>query len=226
MTIFQHVGSVGEIARQVNRGDTPFDPTIVTVQNGTVGLSYTGSAIAGGVILRTGTLAGAANDLLVDAATVINAVSINDYQRAASGAQFRLRVINSATTQTITLTGGTGITFSGVVTLATNTWRDFLVQIVAGTAPTIQVGSTTNASAAVQLVGANGNIFQNHTNSGNLIEPGMLVTGTGIAASATVLGITPEGALTLSGNSSATASGVTLSFFPTIIVTNLGSGTI
>lgn len=226
MSIFQHVGSVTNIARQIARGDTAFDASIVTTQNGTVGLNYTQSAIAGGIILRTGTLAGAANDVLVDAATVVNAISINDYERATAGSQFRLRVINSATTQTITLTAGAGITLSGVMTIATNTWREFLLQVIASAVPSIQTGSTTNASAQVQLVGFNGNIFLNHTNSGNLIEPGMFVTGAGVPALTTVLGITPEGLLTLSANATATASGVTLTFTPNVLVTNIGSGTI
>lgn len=226
MSLFQPAGNVGNIARQMARGDTAFDASVVTTANSTAAISYSLAAIAGGVILRTGTLAGGTNDVLTDANTVINAVSITDYARASAGSQWRLRIINSNTTQTITLTGGTGITFSGTVTIATNTWREFLIQVVAESLPTIQVGSTTNASAAVQLVGANGNQFLNHTNAGNLVEPGMLVTGTGIPASTTVLGITPEGLLQLSANSTATASGVSLSFFPTVIVTNIGSGTI
>lgn len=226
MTIFQHVGSVGEIARQVARGDTAFDPSIITTQNGTVGLSYSGSAIAGGVILRTGTLAGAANDLFVDSNTVVSAVSISDYQRASAGSQFRLRIINSNTSQVITLTGGTGITLNGTMTLATNTWREVLIRVVAGAPPTVQVGSTTNATNTVQLVGVNGNPYFNHLNNGNIIEVGMLVTGTGIQAGTTVSGITPEGLLTISQNANATGSNTTLSFFPVVTIDNLGSGTI
>lgn len=54
------------------------------------------------------------------------------------GITWQLRVINVATTQTITMTTNTGWTLSGTMTVATTTWRDFVVTITSATTASIQ----------------------------------------------------------------------------------------
>lgn len=61
-------------------------------------------------------------------------------QQAVVGSTVWLRIINVATTQTVTVTTATGWTLSGTMTIATTTYRDFLVQITAvGVTPTATI---------------------------------------------------------------------------------------
>lgn len=60
------------------------------------------------------------------------------------GASYRLRVINT-NAGTLTLTGGTGVTINGTATLATATFRDYLVTLATATTITMQnVGAGTS----------------------------------------------------------------------------------
>ncbi|MCP3713251.1 hypothetical protein M3I54_41420 [Paraburkholderia sp. CNPSo 3274] len=54
------------------------------------------------------------------------------------GIIWQLRVINVGTTQTLTMTTNTGWTLSGTATLATATFRDFVVTITSATTASIQ----------------------------------------------------------------------------------------
>lgn len=219
MSLFQPVGNVQNIARSLQKGDTQTDGSVINIVTGATGQTVTGAQLAGGIITRTGTLGGAANDTFPSAADIIAAVSSED-KRPSNNTQWRLRYINVATGQTITVLAGTGVTLTGTMTIATATWREFLIELVATTAPFIGTGTTTNASASVQM----SSDFVNHSTSGPRIEPGMLVSGTGIQAGSTVLGITPEGLLTLSLTASASGT-VALTFSPRVIITNIGGGT-
>lgn len=61
-------------------------------------------------------------------------------QQAVVGSTVELRIINVATTQTVTVTTATGWTLNGTMTLATGTARDFLVTITAvGATPTATI---------------------------------------------------------------------------------------
>lgn len=219
MSLFQPVGQVQNIARSLQKGDTQTDGSVITVVTGATGQTVSGAALASGIITRTGTLGGAANDTFPSAADIIAAVSSED-KRPSNNTQWRLRYINVATGQTITILAGTGVTLTGTMTIATATWREFLIELRSTLLPQIIGGNTTNGSAIVQLVNTD-----NHRNGAPLIEPGMLVTGTGIPASTTVLGVTPEGVITLSANATATGSNVALTFNPTVVITNIGGGT-
>jgi hypothetical protein len=55
-----------------------------------------------------------------------------------------LRIINENTTQTITVTTNTGWTLTGTMTIATNTFRDFVVNLTSLSAATLtSVGTGT-----------------------------------------------------------------------------------
>lgn len=56
--------------------------------------------------------------------------------------QFYFRILNT-NAGTLTLTAGTGVTFSGPATMATNTWRDYVVTLNAGLATFQSVGVGT-----------------------------------------------------------------------------------
>lgn len=75
----------------------------------------------------TGALAAAANATTDTAANIIAAMA-----SPAVGASYKLRIINeSSGAFTWTVVGGTGVTVSGVATIAQNTWREFIVTVTA-----------------------------------------------------------------------------------------------
>jgi len=81
----------------------------------------------------TGTLAADAALTLPTAAAIFGGVP-----NAAAGQTYRLRVINTGSGHTWTVTTNTGLTLSGTMTVATNTWRDFIVTLTSATAVTVQ----------------------------------------------------------------------------------------
>lgn len=221
MALFQPAGNVENIARNQQKGDTHVDTSLVTTVNSTAALApIPGRALAGGIVLRTGTLGGATNDTTPDATTLVNLFASGD-SMPSGGMAWRVRYINVASSQTVTLVGGTGVTVSGTATIANNTWREFIFEFVSAKLSFIGMGNTTNGSPTVQMT------FQdNHNYQGARIEVGMTVTGTGIQAGTTVIGITPEAVITLSQNANATGTGTTLTFGPAVTVTNVGAGTV
>jgi hypothetical protein len=65
-------------------------------------------------------------------------------QAAPIGTSWQVRILNQAGTQTWTVTTNTGWTLTGTMTIATATWRDFIIQITAAGAATItSVGAGT-----------------------------------------------------------------------------------
>lgn len=56
----------------------------------------------------------------------------------AIGASYRLRIINEGSTQIITVTTNTGWTLTGTMTIANNTWREFVVTLTSLSAATLQ----------------------------------------------------------------------------------------
>jgi len=63
---------------------------------------------------------------------------VGDIPNAQVGMSYLLRVINAQGTGTLTITAGTGVTLTGTMTIAANTWRDFVVTINTATTLTIQ----------------------------------------------------------------------------------------
>lgn len=62
---------------------------------------------------------------------------IADLGNAYIGQTWMLRIVNGQGTGTLTLTGGTGVTLTGLGTMAANTWRDFVCTITSIASPAI-----------------------------------------------------------------------------------------
>jgi hypothetical protein len=108
-----------------------------------------------------------------------------------------------------TLVAGAGITFAGTTGVAASSTREYLLTLLSDNKRTrVAVASTTNADP--KLTNMSIADIQN-------IGIGMLVTGTGIGASAVVSAINlSAGTVTLSVNSTATADNVAVTFTPNI----------
>ena len=134
------------------------------------------------------------------------------------GSTFR-RVIRSANTGilTIAVVANSGVSLLGATTIAATSWREYLIKILNATPTTIIGATTTNANAV--LTNVDTNLINNITN-------GMSVFGAGIGAAAVIVAINRDlGTVTLSVNSTATASNVAVTFTPTVTVRGLRSGT-
>lgn len=219
MAFLRPIGSAEQAARTAQQGDTFADVRNVITVNATTAQTLSGAAIVAGILTRTGTLGGATNDTLPSAEQLIYALTQDFAKRPATGEQFCFRYINSATTQTVTLVAGTGVTISGTATVANNTWREYLVEFLSTLPSQVWLANTTNGSATVTFPASQAIQW-------GQLEVGMTVTGTGIAASTTVIGINAAGnSLTLSANATATNSNVSLTFGPAVQYTNIGAGT-
>lgn len=171
--------------------------------------TITGAILANNIINRTGPT-GAVADTFDTATNIINALGGN----AQQGDSWRVRYINTVAFA-LTLTAATGVTITGNAVINASSVKEFLVQITNATPASIVSAATTNGSAVITGM----SLAQT-----SAITPGMLATGTGIAASATVLSVQPGVGVTLSGNSTATAAIVAVTFAPTVTITNLGQG--
>lgn len=81
----------------------------------------------------TGAQSGGVNAQLPLVADMVAAMAV-----AKIGGSFRLRVINEGSGQIITVTTNTGWTLTGAMTIANNTWREFIVTLTSLTAATLQ----------------------------------------------------------------------------------------
>lgn len=61
-----------------------------------------------------------------------------DDANARVGNSYMLRIVNAQGTGTLTVTAGSGVTLNGTATVATNTWRDFIVTYTSATALVMQ----------------------------------------------------------------------------------------
>lgn len=188
--------------------------TLTTAGAGTV----TAALITKNLIIRSGPV-GAVADTTDTASAIIAAIP-----GCMAGDAWVLRYQNT-TAQILTMTAGTGVTVTNPTVNASSV-KDFLCTVDNAT-PTSVVGGvgTTNANK----------ILSGFTEAQMaLITPGMLVTGTGIGASAKVVGVNTgnivgTGCITVDVNSSATAAagastGVTVTFAPAVSVYGIGQG--
>jgi len=230
MALFRVTGMTGEILdRRIMPGDLMAGGEnilaggIATVGNGT----WNGAAISTGIINRTGPT-GAFTDTTDTAQNIINALLCGSGQISPDcvpGTSFRLLVKNTVG-YALTWAAGTGVvTGTGTLNIAASYAREYLVTIL-NTAPVqiLQCG-TTNSSAAVTFNLPINTLSLPELASNGLagvayITPGMSVSGTGISAGTTVLGVT-QGVggitgVTLSANATATNASVALTFGPTV----------
>lgn len=192
--------------------------------------ALTGPLIAGGIINRTGPVAGYI-DTPATATQILTALGIGSVAAQAgglgdaiNGATFRLIFRNTVAFAMTFQTGVEGLVYGSNLDVAASLVREYLVTLRNLTPrASIQCG-TTNASPTLtfdtaQAIGT--------------VTPGMVVTGTGINASQTfVTGVTNNGAgglsgCTLSTNCSATAaSGIAILFSPVVQFDGLRSSTL
>ncbi len=191
------------------------------------------TSLTSGSIYRSGST-GAYTDTFDTAVNMLAALAGNSPAGpVVPGHSFRCRLYNSvAFAETITLGAGMVAGNGTVASVAASTWRDFLFT-VACVQPSFQLPATvTNGSAVVLFTLPPGLTAYQMGPAPTAIDlmPGASVSGTGIPANTTVLGITQgQGGiigLTMSANATATGTNVALTFGPTIKVDSLGSGTL
>lgn len=115
--------------------------TIKAQLYGTSALAAAGTLTAANVtgatdtvyLAMTGTFVAAVNIQLPTAAAIIAAAT-----NLTVGSTYILRIINPGATYVLTITTNTGITLTGTTTLATTSFRDFLVTITSATTVTVQ----------------------------------------------------------------------------------------
>jgi hypothetical protein len=129
-----------------------------------------------------------------------------------------VRNLNGAGNNTITAQASSGVTVSGTATLATNTWREYIVRIISS-APTVIVAmSTTNANKVLTTT---------DLETVKRVQVGQSVFGTNIGASAKVTAVDYNtGNVTVDVNSTGTGGAFAITFTPTVVFTNLRAGTV
>lgn len=193
---------------------------LTTVGAGTL----TAPLLLSGIINRTGPVAGYI-DTTDTAANIIAAMVSNyNYQSTALtgvssgvaaplGMSVRLRIINTVAFAN-TMAAGTGVTLVNG-TINASSVKEYLLQVTNGTPQQVFAANQTNASAVIT------GLSQFQTSQ---LSVGMLVTGTNIPASTTVISIQTGIGVTLSANATATLALNALTFAPTVTMTGLGQG--
>lgn len=184
-------------------------------------LKYTGIATAGdgvisavallsGIINRTGPGIGYADTLPTADAVLAAAPTLN------VGDSFTALIRNTVAFAN-TITTNTGMVLGTNTAIAASLVREFLFTVLSKGTGSIVSGVTVNADATITGL---------TSTQAALLVPGMGVTGTGIPASTTVIGVnSTNGTVELSAN--ATASGtVALTFFNRIAVEGVRSSTL
>lgn len=121
--------------------DTSLDMDLLCV-NGAAAttLTLTGAQMLAGVIDYTGSAAGGVTITTPTAAQIIAAApnTINP-----NGVNMLVYFLNDGGGQTVTLSGGSGVTVTGNNTIATNTMRQFLmnINVAAGTVTLVNMGT-------------------------------------------------------------------------------------
>jgi hypothetical protein len=224
----------GGMKRRISPGDVMgggeniLAGSISTAGSGT----WTGAAIATGIIRRTGPGAGY-TDTTDTSSNIVAALAGNAVNmEAMAGQTFRLLFINTVA-QAMTFAAGTGVVAgTGTLGAVASIWREYLVTIVNASPPVTVSGTLTNGSAAVTFVlppGMTSLPIGSAPNAVN-ITPGMGVNATsGVTAGTTVSGVTQgQGGvtgITMSGNATASTV-IPLNFTPTVQFDSLRSGTL
>lgn len=198
--------------RQQGPGDTvmtQYRPVpLATAGNGLL----TGTMLLAGIITRSGPAA-AYSDTLPDAAVLIAAAP-----NLGVGDSFDVFFQNTVAFAA-TLVAGVGVVLGANTGVAASAVRSYLVSILSGGVQSIAPGATVNATNSITGLTAP---------QVALIAPGMGVTGAGIPASTTVIGVNPTtGAVTLSAAATATTvAPVAFTFFPRYQIDGIFSATL
>lgn len=179
---------------------------LATAGNGAPGVT----AVLGGVLNRTGPAA-AYTDTIPSAAALLAAAPT-----LTVGDSFSW-IVRNTVAFAATLAGGTGIVIGTDTGIAASLVREYLLSVLATGVEGIYQVNTTNNSAV--LTGFTATQIA-------AISPGMGVTGAGIPANATVIGVNSStNTVTISANATATAT-VGATFFPRIQLDGVRSSTL
>ncbi|KWN69154.1 hypothetical protein [Burkholderia ubonensis] len=128
-------------------GINPLQEAIYNADGATASKTLTATEISGAAqcfLAFTGTF-GAGGAITLPTVAALIAALPSAVQSNPVGITWQLRIINVATTQTLTVTTNTGWTLNGTMTIATTVWRDFIVTITSATTATIQAVGAGNA---------------------------------------------------------------------------------
>lgn len=128
--------STQQIANLANGNGSAYNTSAITA-SGTLTAANISGGSAQTVLAFTGTFTAAGAITLPAASSLALALGGN----VVAGQSYRLRIINTATSQTLTVTTATGWTLAGTMTIATATWRDFLVTFT--TLPNTETGAVS-----------------------------------------------------------------------------------
>lgn len=210
------------MARSMMPGDVlQSNENIQSITNA-AGVTLTAAQILSPILIRSGAVT--VSDTTPDANTWLAALTQNTFVAAGAttpaGVQisttYRIRYMNN-NTGTLTIVAGTNVSLAGTTTIATVSFRDYLVTVLNGTPQQVWAVTTTNASAVITGMTA----AQTQT-----ISPGQAVSGTGIAGGSTVLSVQPGVGCTLSANATATGTLVAVTFAPRIELRGIGTGAV
>lgn len=232
MSAFKNVGMRAGLLTPFASGDTLLIPSVMATDATAGNVTLSAAKMVTGLLRRSGPGAGYA-DTFDTAVNIYNAlVGEGSDPEIAVGDAFLLRILNSAAfNENITLGAGMVAGVGTLTPIAGSTWREFLFTFLSVQKPVSIYCNTTNGSAAVTFVLApNQSALPMGPAPGSVnITPGAFVSGIGIAAGTTVLGLTqaPGGmtGFTLSANATATGTAL-LSFGPYLKVDGSGSGTL
>lgn len=193
-------------------GPGPFLDQKAIIPNVTIGNAALAVAdIFGGILNRTGPVGGF-TDTWPNADDILAAM-----ENPAKGDSWYF-VYRNGVAQAMTFAAGTGIV-SGIGTLncAASSTKIYLHTILSVKRSVILIGNTATSTILSAL--DNSEIAQ--------VEPGMGVTGTNIAASSVVVGVTPSdtangATITLNNATTGNGNNIAFSFFPRIQVDALG----
>lgn len=117
---------------------------------------------------------------------------------------------------TITAQANSGVTVLGTATIATVTWREYILRILCS-APSVIVGMTTLNASKVLTLG--------DLEAVKRVQVGQSAYGVGIGALAVVVAVDYNlGNVTVSVASTASAPNIAVTFTPTVTFTNLRAG--
>lgn len=182
------------------------------VANSTVGDStLTAASLLAGVINRTGPVGAYADTL----PTVNQLVAACPQLSVGDSFTFLFR---NTVAQANTITAGTGWTLGSNTSIAASLVREFLVTMTAVKPTTVVSATTTNASAILT------NLSDDAVKA---LTPGMLVTGTNIPASTTLIAVNANSrTATMSAAATGTGNNIAVTANPTATLEGVRSSTL
>jgi hypothetical protein len=213
MLMKQIVRDTGGLQRSLAQGDIVGSAEGVGTSLATVGAGTLSAAIlVTNFITRTGPT-GAYTDTTDTAANIIAALGGNS--GVSAGDSYRFKFINTVAFA-MTLAGGTGVTLVGGNTgVNASSVKEYLVRITNATPTATVVGNIDGTTAVITGLDL-GETSQ--------LSVGQGITGTGIPASTSIIGIVPGVSITLSANTTVAGTNVAITSNPTVTITGLGQG--